>query len=528
MPARPVVPFARLVAVPTLAGALALGLCLLAPDTGAALSLAGIVLGAGVVRRPDEPGADEQRHDGTSVDDEFFSLLEHSPTPFVVSRPDTGEVLYANRQASALAGIVQSPPGGTGAAGYYADPADRARLLARVAAEGTVRGFETRIRLADGRDRWFALSVSPVGFRGGPALAVSFCDVTGHHRAEEALRLSRRYLARVMDGVPVMMACLDKKERLLAMNQAFADWVGRPIPELLGRDLAGSLGPERYGRIGPEIALGLAGGTVRRRMCIPDREGRDRQVHVTLLPRREEGEVADLSLLLCDITTRHRHEEALRQAMARLNLLSTLTRHDIRNQLTALFDRLDLAAEAEDPAELQGHLGRIRAHAGAIWDLVEFAGTYEQGGLEGPAWFPLEASIARAADELGAGRIAVESRAGGVACYADPLFPRVIFNLIENAARHGATRVSLSVAEEDGGRLALLVEDDGAGVATDEKERIFERGYGRNTGLGLYLAREILGITGATIAEEGPPGVGARFVVRFPPGAWRPDRGPQA
>ncbi len=481
----------------------------------------GLVAGAAVRSRPDEPAPNDPPADKPAGDGEFRALLESSPTPFVVTRADSGEVLYANRKARECAGVVPTRPGEAGALAYYADPDDRPRILARIAAEGTVCGFETQLRLPDGSLRWSSISVGQVVFQGGPALATSFCDITEHRRAEEALRLSRRHLARVMDAVPVMMACLDQEERITTTNQVFADWIGRPIPELLGQALPQGLGPERYGRIAPEIARGLAGETVRTGRRVPDREGRERHLHISLLPHRENGETACLYMLLCDVTTRYRHEEALRQAMARLNLLSSITRHDIKNQITALFGRLDLAAETDDPAEQRAHLDRIRAHAGSIWNMVEFAHTYEHVGLDGPAWFPVEDCIAAAAAELGTGRITVESRVAGLACYADPLFPRVVYNLVENAARHGAGRVSFSAAEADGGRLTLVVEDDGAGVADDEKERIFERGHGRNTGLGLYLAREILGITGASIAEEGVPGAGARFVVNFPPGAWR-------
>jgi signal transduction histidine kinase len=64
-------------------------------------------------------------------------------------------------------------------------------------------------------------------------------------------------------------------------------------------------------------------------------------------------------------------------------------------------------------------------------------------------------------------------------------------------------------------------EDDGTGIPDEEKERIFERGYGKNTGLGLFLAREVLGITGIGIREDGVPGKGARFVITVPEGAYR-------
>ena len=53
------------------------------------------------------------------------------------------------------------------------------------------------------------------------------------------------------------------------------------------------------------------------------------------------------------------------------------------------------------------------------------------------------------------------------------------------------------------------------------KELIFEKSVGRNTGLGLFLVRGILSITGMEIAETGIEGEGARFEIRVPPGNWR-------
>ena len=53
------------------------------------------------------------------------------------------------------------------------------------------------------------------------------------------------------------------------------------------------------------------------------------------------------------------------------------------------------------------------------------------------------------------------------------------------------------------------------------KERIFERGIGRNTGFGLAISREILDITGLGIRESGEAGRGARFEVTAPKQVYR-------
>ena len=99
--------------------------------------------------------------------------------------------------------------------------------------------------------------------------------------------------------------------------------------------------------------------------------------------------------------------------------------------------------------------------------------------------------------------------------------------LCGGGAEDGADALGIDALDERGpdeGRGAgvrELREDDGVGVAADEKEKIFDRGFGKNTGLGLFLAREILSITGITICETGQPGKGARFEMTVPKGMWR-------
>ena len=69
--------------------------------------------------------------------------------------------------------------------------------------------------------------------------------------------------------------------------------------------------------------------------------------------------------------------------------------------------------------------------------------------------------------------------------------------------------------------LFIIVEDDGNGVRIEDKNQIFSKGFGRHTGLGLFLSREILSITGITITENGEPGKGARFEIVVPKCMWR-------
>jgi signal transduction histidine kinase len=67
----------------------------------------------------------------------------------------------------------------------------------------------------------------------------------------------------------------------------------------------------------------------------------------------------------------------------------------------------------------------------------------------------------------------------------------------------------------------ITYEDDGARIPAEDKEHIFRRGFSKHTGLGLFLSREILTITGITIRENGEPGKGVRFGIQVPRDMYR-------
>ncbi len=107
--------------------------------------------------------------------------------------------------------------------------------------------------------------------------------------------------------------------------------------------------------------------------------------------------------------------------------------------------------------------------------------------------------------------------------YADPLFEKVFSNLIDNALCYGGDQMKTIrvLSQESDQGLTIVCENDGVGIKDEDKKRIFSRGFGKNTGFGLFLSREILSITGITITENGVPGKGTRFEITVPNGTWR-------
>jgi two-component system sensor histidine kinase PilS (NtrC family) len=101
---------------------------------------------------------------------------------------------------------------------------------------------------------------------------------------------------------------------------------------------------------------------------------------------------------------------------------------------------------------------------------------------------------------------------------------QILWNLCENAFKHGGTDgsapgVELIIARVARyGRVCLEVADRGPGVALPDVERIFEPFFTRGTqgtGLGLFLARELAEINGATLLYEARKGGGSVFRLVF-------------
>jgi PAS domain S-box-containing protein len=268
-------------------------------------------------------------------------------------------------------------------------------------------------------------------------------------------------------------------------------------------------------RIDPAMAPSVF--TVR----IRDRSGATKTLHavVAMIPGTQKSIASYI-----DISEQKRTEEALTLANRKLNLLSSITRHDIINQLMVLKGFLTLLkTKTTDPALLD-YITRSDHAARNIDHQITFTRDYQDMGVKAPIWQSLRGTIIGAKGALTLGNVTVGMDHADLELFADPLFDKVFFNLIDNSLKYGGEQLhTIRVSSQNGGgSLVITYEDDGVGIADGDKARIFERGFGKHTGFGLFLSREILSITGITLRETGTPGKGARFEITVPKGAWRP------
>jgi PAS domain-containing protein len=220
-----------------------------------------------------------------------------------------------------------------------------------------------------------------------------------------------------------------------------------------------------------------------------------------------------------DITELKLAEQALLQANHKINLLSNITRHDILNQIQAIRMYLELAKQRSSDTEMTRMIKKLEETVQKIQLQIEFTRVYQDLGTHEPQWQLLDAVLHNI---VVPDHFTLQANLKGFEVYADPILEKVFYNLMDNSLQHGehVSTVRSSAREQDGS-LIVVWEDDGVGIPFDEKTKIFEKGYGRNTGLGLFLISEILAITGITIRETGEPGKGARFEMIVPKGEYR-------
>ncbi|MFA4862088.1 sensor histidine kinase [Methanoregula sp.] len=234
------------------------------------------------------------------------------------------------------------------------------------------------------------------------------------------------------------------------------------------------------------------------------------------------NEVTAVTVISSDITVRRQIEKCLEDTNRKLNLMNEITRHDVLNQLSVLNSCVALAEERAQDHDVKKYLARIEQVADSIHAQIVFARDYQTIGVESPQWQNVSATLLHARQSLKFSSLTIDPACAGMEIFADPLLVKVFYNLMENSAKYGGstTRITFSCCRTDE-TFILFCEDNGPGIPRGEKEKIFTRGYGKNTGLGLFLIREILAMTGIGIRETGDPGKGARFEIIVPAGGFR-------
>ncbi len=348
-------------------------------------------------------------------------------------------------------------------------------------------------------------------------------DVSTRKQAERALLASEMFNRNLVENLPDYIVVHETDGKILYANPASSRVLGYDADQFVDRPLLSHIAGENLDGIMPWISNSRTGDEIPHiEMDLPSQDGGSRSVIVKGTPIQYQDNLAYLTLFV-DITERKRAEEALDAANKKLTILSSITRHDINYQLSVLQGYLALLENEQPNPQFHDYFLKISTAAQRISAMIRFTKEYEQIGNKDPGWQDCYALIERAAREAPVERIEVTNTLPiHTEVFVDPLIFKVFYNLMDNAVRYGEKITTLRFSiEESGENHVLVCEDNGIGIPAADKETIFKRGFGKNTGVGLFLSREILAITGIAIHETGEPGKGARFEMTVPKGKWR-------
>ncbi|MGA2917217.1 sensor histidine kinase [Methanoregula sp.] len=350
-------------------------------------------------------------------------------------------------------------------------------------------------------------------------------EALAHQRdAEEKFRRSEMQYRSFVESVEDSIYTVDKDLRYLLINARHLVRRGLSPEQYAGKSYA-----DFHSRKETELFMARVQQVISSKRMIQDEYERDGRFFLRKLNPvidTMDNTVVAVTVISTDITDRKNVERKLEESNRKLNLVNDITRHDILNQMTVLNSYISLGeAQSSDPAVTK-YFVRSEQVIETIHKQILFARDYQKIGIASPQWQNAEVTIRHAQKLLPPMAVDTTETCAGMEIFADPLLEKVFYNLLENSLRYAEPDTLIKITcQPDQDHLMFLYEDTGPGISYEEKMKLFIRGYGKNTGLGLFLIREILAITGISIMENGIPGKGCRFEILIPKSGYRPGSG---
>ena len=461
--------------------------------------------------------SEEQFREMAERSSDLIIILNHSMSPTYVSPSARAIIGYDPEE------LVGKPPEFAASTIFSQSGPDLFRGVRMTMSGVVVENIEVQVCRKDGTLIVVNLSAVPTIHEGVvDGVQVSMRDITRAKKMEMALKESEEKFRSFVENANEIVFSLAPDGTFTYVSPNWIEQLGHSPGEVMGRSSAEFIHPDDLPK-NREIFIRAIkeekkGAGIEYR--IRHKNGTWRWHSQSLTPVHDtDGKVIAVQGICHDITERKKSEEALRKANRQLGLLSSITRHDILNKISIIYGFVGIMErELTDPSMAE-YLRIMNTATRDIQTQIEFTRVYEELGSGDPQWIlldsvfplsPLPSSVILTTDIQ------------GISIFADPMLEKVFFNLLDNSIRHGETvsRIRISTREE-GDDLIVVWEDNGVGISEEEKEKIFDRGFGKNTGLGMFLVREILFLTDIMITENGIPGEGARFEMRVPRESYR-------
>ena len=201
------------------------------------------------------------------------------------------------------------------------------------------------------------------------------------------------------------------------------------------------------------------------------------------------------------------------------NYAGGLFSHEMRNYLLVVNASIFFLGEMPDEQKKSDML-KLSISAQKLTNLLEEMDNYRKAGYE-IKWQSLS-EIFEGCFNLHSS-IKINILKDNILILSTPIIKIIMSSMVNNTYRHGGEKVSnvnIFWREVQSG-IIVVYEDDGVGISTNEKNNIFDKGFGKNGGMGLYWVKKILNKLGYSIVENGIHGKGARFEIFIPEGSYK-------
>ncbi|MCW4043970.1 MAG: PAS domain S-box protein [Candidatus Bathyarchaeota archaeon] len=460
-------------------------------------------------------------------EEKYRKLFEEALDAIFVADAETGVLVDCNRAATKLVGRSKSEIIGMHQR-FLHPPEEIEGEFSRTFKQHRrdKEGFtvETQIITKNGEIRDVAIKANLFEVDGKKMLLGLFRDIT------ESKRMSEKayFQARLLNAVGQAIIATDIAGNIIYWNKAAEQLYGWSEDEVLGRNVE-DITPTENSKEQAAVLLNrlLAGENWSGEFVAKRRDGTSFSAIVTDAPIfNDKGEVIGIISISTDISEQKWMQEVFDDAIGKvaelnekLQVVGSLSRHDIRNKLATLNGRLFLLKKRlSGNTEALNQLREMEEASQQILRILEFERIYEQVGAEELTYIDAEKHLNEAvslfSDLKGAELI---NECHGLMVLADSLLRQVFYNLIDNTLKYGEKTSKIRiyyVQEKD--KLKLIYEDNGVGIPDEVKKNLFKEGFGRGTGYGLYLMKRICEAYGWTIEETGKHGRGAQFTMTIP------------
>jgi len=463
-------------------------------------------------------------------EEKYRKLFEEAMDAIFVADAETGILIDCNHAATTLTGRAKSEIIGKHQS-FLHPPEKVVRKFSktfeqhRTDKEGIV--VEDKIVTKSGEIRDVAIKGNLIEVNGKKMLQGVFRDVTESKKIFE----KNRFQSRLLSSVGQAIIATDTNGKIIYWNDAAEQLYGWQEAEVLGRSIVDVTPAEPSQEQAAKIMKRLTAGEYwSGEFLAKRRDGTFFPAIVTNAPiTNDKGELIGTIGVSTDISEQKWMQEIFNEAIAKvvelnekLQVVESLTRHDIRNKLSALNGRIFLLKKRlSDNTKALSQLKEMELASRQMLKILEFEKHYVQVGSEELKNIDVERYVSEAAllfSDLKGAKLINDCR--GLTVLADSMLRQLFYNLIDNTLKYGEKTRRIRVHyKEQGDNLKLVYEDDGVGIPEDEKSKLFQEGYGKGTGFGLHLINRICEAYSWTIQETGKQGKGAQFTMTIPKNA---------